>query len=74
MVASVPELTSRTWSTGVRSMIAAARSTSASVGAPYEVPRAAAAVTAAMISGWAWPCSSAPQEETRSTSSLPSRS
>ena len=38
IVASVPELTSRTISTGVRSTIAAARSTSASVGAPYDVP------------------------------------
>ena len=44
MVASVPLLTSRTISTGVRSMIAEASSTSASVGAPYEVPCCAAPI------------------------------
>ncbi len=67
MVASVPELTRRTSSTGVRRTISSARSTSPSVGVPKLVPRAAAACTAAMISGCAWPWISGPQEQTRST-------
>ena len=43
MVASVPEETNRTRSTGVRATISSASSTSGSVGAPYDVPRATAA-------------------------------
>ena len=74
MVASVPLLTSRTISTGVRATIASASSTSAVVGAPYEVPCCAAAATAPRTSGCAWPSSIGPHEQMRSTSSLPSRS
>ena len=51
MVASVPELTRRTASTGVRATISSARSTSPGVGVPKLVPRAAAAVIAATTSG-----------------------
>ena len=43
MVASVPEETKRTCSTGVRATISSASSTSGSVGVPYDVPRATAA-------------------------------
>ncbi len=67
MVASVPELTSRTCSTGVRATISSASSTSPGVGVPKLVPLAAAACTAATTSGWAWPRISGPQEQTRST-------
>src|SRR3954469_5999239 len=74
MVASVPEETKRTCSTGVRPTISSARSTSASVGAPYDVPRVSASATAAMTSGCAWPSSIGPQEPTRSTYSRPSTS
>jgi len=74
MVASVPELTSRTFSTGVRATISSASSTSAAVAAPNEVPCAAAAVTASTTAGYAWPRISGPQEQTRSTSSRPSAS
>ena len=59
----MPELTSRTCSTGVRATISAASSTSPGVGVPKLVPCAAAAVTsAATTSGWAWPRISGPQE------------
>ena len=52
MTASVPELTSRTRSTGAtRSRISSARSSSPSVGAPKERPRFAAAVTASTTAG-----------------------
>ena len=74
MVASVPEETKRTRSTGVRPTISSASSTSASVGAPYDVPRESASRTAAITSGWAWPSSIGPQEPTRSTYSCPSTS
>ena len=74
MVASVPEETKRTLSTGVRATISSASSTSGSVGVPYDVPRATAAATASWTSGWAWPSSMAPHEQTRSTYSLPSTS
>ena len=67
IVASVPELTSRTLSTGARAAICSASSTSATVAAPNEVPRAAAAVTAATTSGWACPRIIGPHEQTRST-------
>ena len=46
IVASVPELTNRTCSTGVRATISSASSTSVVVGVPYDVPRATAAETA----------------------------
>ena len=74
IVASVPEETRRTLSTGVRATISSASSTSGSVGVPYDVPRPTAAVTAATTSGWAWPSSIGPHEQIRSTYSLPSTS
>ena len=67
MVASVPEETRRTFSTGVRPTIASASSTSLRVGVPYDVPRLTASCTAASTSGWAWPSRSGPQEQIRST-------
>ena len=42
MVASVPDETKRTGSTGVRATISSASSTSGAVGVPYDVPRATA--------------------------------
>ena len=74
IVASVPDETRRTCSTGVRPAISSARSTSTSVGAPYDVPRASASRTAAITSGCACPSSIGPQEPTRSTYSWPSTS
>ncbi len=74
IVASVPEETKRTRSTGVRATISSASSTSGSVGVPYDVPRDTAAATAACTSGWAWPSSIGPHEQIRSTYSLPSTS
>ena len=61
LVASVPEFIRRTRSQlGTRSEIASASFISRGVGAPYEVPSVAAAVTAAVIAGWAWPRITAP--------------
>ena len=74
MVASVPEETNRTLSTGVLATISSASSTSGTVGVPYDVPRLTAAATAASTSGWAWPSSIGPHEQIRSTYSLPSTS
>ena len=74
IVASVPEDTNRTFSTGVRATISSASSTSGTVGVPYDVPRAAASNTAASTSRCAWPSSIGPQLQTRSTYSLPSTS
>ena len=68
MVASVPEDTRRTCSTGsTRATISSARVTSFSLGVPNEKPRPAASVTAATTSGWPWPRIIGPQEHTRST-------
>ena len=68
IAASVPELTSRTFSTdGTASTISAASSTSASVGAPNDVPRAAASVMAATTSGSACPKINGPHDITQST-------
>ena len=67
MVASVPEDTNRTRSTGVRATISSASSTSGVVGVPYDVPRATASDTAARTSGWACPSSIGPHEPIRST-------
>jgi len=68
-------LTGRTASTlGTASPIRPASSTSASVGAPKDVPLAAARAAASTISGRAWPNSSAPQDCTRSTYRFPSTS
>ncbi len=74
MVASVPEFTSRTCSTGVRSMIASASSISPRVGAPNDSPCVAALRTASTTAGWAWPSTIGPHDETRSTYSRPSAS
>jgi len=68
IAASVPEETSRTFSTdGTASTISAASSTSASVGAPKLVPRSVASTTAAIVSRSAWPNSSGPHDMTQST-------
>lgn len=53
MVASVPELTRRTCSTGVRAMISSARSTSPGVGVPKLVPSGAASRSASTTAGCA---------------------
>src|SRR3954451_5035683 len=75
IVASVPELTSRTCSTGAtRAMISSASSTSAGVGAPNESPLPAAERTASTTAGCACPRIIGPHELTRSTSRLPSAS
>ena len=75
IAASVPLLTSRTISSdGSASTSRSASSTSASVGAPNDVPRSAAAVAAATISSRAWPNRCAPHDCTRSMYSLPSTS
>ena len=67
IAASVPLETRRTISTlGIASTIRSASSTSSSVGAPNDVPRAAAAVAASTISGHAWPKSIAPHDCTKS--------
>ena len=61
LVASVPEFISRTRSQlGTLATISSASSISPGVGAPYDVPPAAAAVMAAVIAGWAWPRMIAP--------------
>lgn len=75
MVASVPEDTRRTCSTGsMRATISSASATSPSPGVPKEVPRATAAWTASITSGWEWPRIIGPHEQTRSTYSRPSAS
>ena len=68
MVASVPELTSRTCCTGAtRATISSASSISPSVGVPKDNPAAAARCTASTTAGWAWPRIIGPQDATRST-------
>src|SRR6478735_4532185 len=75
MVASVPVDTIRRRSTaGTRSWTMAARLASSGVEAPKESPRSTAAWTASSTAGWAWPSRAGPQEQTRSTYSLPSAS
>lgn len=75
MVASVPEDTRRTCSTGsMRSTISSASATSPSPGVPKEVPRTTAAWMASTTAGWAWPRIIGPHEQTRSTYSRPSAS
>ena len=75
MVASVPELTSRTCSTGAtRATISSASSTSPGLGVPKLVPLVAAVCSASTTAGWAWPRIIGPQEQTRSTYSRPSAS
>ena len=68
IAASVPEDTIRIISTEPnRRTTSAASSTSPSVAAPKEVPRAAAALTASTTAGFACPQISGPQEQTQST-------
>ncbi len=68
IVASVPEFTSRTRSTGsTRRMISSASSTSPIVGVPNDSPDDAAARVASTTSGWACPRIIGPHEDTRST-------
>ena len=56
MVASVPELTKRTFSTDGSSRVTrSARRTSSSVGAPKDVPRRAAREIARWTKAGAWP-------------------
>ena len=63
MPASVPDDTRRTLSTdGTRAAMASASSTSRSVGAPYDVPAAAARCTASTTAGCAWPRIDAPHD------------
>ncbi len=65
IVASVPDETRRTMSMpGTAATIRSASSTSPAVGAPNDVPRAAAAVAAWTISGRACPKSNAPHDWT----------
>jgi hypothetical protein len=65
MVASVPEDTKRTFSReGTSRTTRSASSSSASQGAPYEVPRWAASCTALTTGGKAWPRIMGPQEPT----------
>ncbi len=67
MVASVPELTMRSLAAlGTRRATSSASSTSASVGAPNEVPLAVAARTASTTRGWACPAISGPHDRTMS--------
>src|SRR3954454_14330166 len=75
MVASVPELTSRTCSTGVtRRTISSASSTSPGPGAPNDRPLPAARRAASTTAGCACPRIVGPHEQARSTYSLPSTS
>ncbi len=68
MVASVPELTSRTFSTGsTRETISSASSTSPGVAVPKDVPREMASVSASTTAGCRCPRIIGPQEQTRST-------
>ena len=65
MVASVPDDTNRTISTdGTASTTSRASSVSISVGAPYDVPRAACSVIARTTAGCACPRISGPHEST----------
>ena len=65
MVASVPEDTKRTRSmVGTSRTTRSASSTSATHGAPNDVPRAAAFCTASTTGGYAWPRIIGPQEPT----------
>src|SRR5687767_6161766 len=75
MVASVPVDTMRSRSTAeTRSLTMDARLASSGVDAPNDRPRSTAACTASSTAGWAWPSRAGPQEQTRSTYSLPSAS
>src|SRR5579872_1770791 len=75
MVASVPELTNRTFSIrGNAESTNSASSGSSGLDAPKLVPLRAAAITASTTSGAAWPRISGPQEPRYSMYSLPSAS
>ena len=67
MVASVPELTRRTCSTGARATISSASSTSPGVAVPFEVPCVTADEDRLDDRGSACPRIIGPQERTRST-------
>ena len=61
LVASVPEFISRTSSQlGTRAEISSASFISRGVGAPNDVPSGAAAASARVTAGWAWPRMTAP--------------
>ena len=65
IAASVPEEVMRIMSTaGIRAATSSASSTSGAVGAPNDVPRAAASPTASSTAGCAWPRISGPHEHT----------
>src|SRR5690625_2579686 len=75
MVASVPELTSRTCSSGrTRRTTSSTSETSPGCGAPKESPRPAASCTASTTCSFACPRIIGPQDPTRSTNSRPSAS
>ena len=75
MTASVPEDTKRIFSTkGTISLIRRARASSRRLGAPKVRPSCMASVTAARMSGWAWPRISGPQDMQRSRKRCPSSS
>ena len=61
---TVVEAVQRAAADGTRSQMASASSTSRSVGAPYDVPSAAARCTASTTLGWAWPRIDAPHDWT----------
>ena len=65
IVASVPDETKRRSSThGYARLTRTARSVSDGVGAPYDVPRAAASCTASTTAGCAWPRIIGPHDAT----------
>ncbi len=68
IVASVPDETNRIFSSdGIMNRTSSPSSTSRAVGAPNDVPDAAAWMTAATTSGSAWPKISAPHDPMKST-------
>jgi hypothetical protein len=75
IVASVPELTMRTFSSdGTRRVSVSAISTSSREGAPNDVPTPACRRTASTTAGCEWPRSIGPHDPTWSTYSRPSSS
>ncbi len=75
MTASVPEETKRIFSIqGTMALIFRARASSRRLGAPKVSPSFMDSVTAARMSGWAWPRISGPQDMQRSRKRWPSSS
>ena len=74
MVASVPELAKRTWSSSKRRHSSSARATVTGVGAAKWVPVLAARVMASTILGWAWPVTPTPNPPWKSVYWLASTS